>query len=134
MQWIVKEGKTSLIVAYMNPKQYILAKLLIELGVNVNAYRPRRHDDTSLHHATKRGLDKMVMLLFSHRANSLVRNDDCQTPLDVARLRGFTNVVRAIESHFCFFSGWLREFYGPGFSCSQGICQCTFQFLFSPCL
>lgn len=30
-------------------------------------------------------------------ANPLVRNDDGQTPLNVARSRGFVNVVRAIE-------------------------------------
>ena len=40
VQWIDKDGKTPLIVACMNPEQYILAKTLIELGANVNAYRP----------------------------------------------------------------------------------------------
>lgn len=30
-------------------------------------------------------------------ANVLIMNDDCQTPLDVARAKGHTNVVRAIE-------------------------------------
>lgn len=30
-------------------------------------------------------------------ANPLVLNDDCQTPLEVARVKGFSNVVRAIE-------------------------------------
>lgn len=30
-------------------------------------------------------------------ANALVLNDDCQTPLEVARAKGFTNVVRANE-------------------------------------
>lgn len=33
-------------------------------------------------------------------ANALVMNDDCQTPLDVARVKGFGNVVRAIEVLF----------------------------------
>lgn len=42
-------------------------------------------------------------------------NDDCQTPLDVARAKGFSNVVREIEGHLCLFSGWLRELHGPGF-------------------
>ena len=36
-------------------------------------------------------------LLIYVSANALVRNDDCQTPLDVARVKGHTNVVRAIE-------------------------------------
>lgn len=45
-------------------------------------------------------------------ANALVRNDDCHSALDVARIKGHTNVVRAIEvsllrqnckfSEFCY--------------------------------
>ena len=35
-----REGKTPLIVACMNPERYNVAKTLIELGANVNAYRP----------------------------------------------------------------------------------------------
>lgn len=35
--------------------------------------------------------------LFKSSANPLVINDDCQTPLDVARAKGYVNVVRAIE-------------------------------------
>lgn len=27
-------------------------------------------------------------------------NDDCQTPLDVARVKGYGNIVRAIEVFF----------------------------------
>ncbi|XP_009764908.1 putative E3 ubiquitin-protein ligase XBAT35 isoform X2 [Nicotiana sylvestris] len=115
LEWMDKEGKTPLIVACMNPELYNVAKTLIELGANVNAYRPGRHAGTPLHHAAKRGLEQTVKLLLSHGANALIMNDDCQTPLDVARIKGFSNVVRAIENHICLFSGWLREFYGPGF-------------------
>lgn len=39
-QWIDKEGKTPLIAACMNPQLSNVAKTLIELGANVNAYRP----------------------------------------------------------------------------------------------
>ncbi|XP_058208181.1 putative E3 ubiquitin-protein ligase XBAT35 isoform X2 [Rhododendron vialii] len=115
LEWVDKDGKTPLIVACMDPERFISAKTLIELGANVNAYRPGLHAGTPLHHAAKRGLDHTVKLLLSHGANPLVRNDDGQTPLTVARSRGFVNVVRAIENHICFFSGWLREFYGPSF-------------------
>lgn len=38
-----------------------------------------------------------LCLLVDVSANALVRNDDCQTPLDVARLNGHTNVVRTLE-------------------------------------
>lgn len=40
VQWIDREGKTPLIVACMNPELIHVAKTLIELGANVNAYRP----------------------------------------------------------------------------------------------
>ncbi|GLU08181.1 hypothetical protein SLE2022_251050 [Rubroshorea leprosula] len=115
LEWIDREGKTPLILACMNPELYNVAKILIELGANPNAYRPGRHAGTPLHHAAKRGLQNTVKLLLSHGANPLVVNDDCQTPLDVARAKGFSNVVRAIEDHICLFSGSMREFYGPGF-------------------
>ncbi|KFK39616.1 hypothetical protein AALP_AA3G267100 [Arabis alpina] len=115
LEWMDREGKTPLIMACMNSELYDVAKTLIELGSNVNAYRPGRHAGTPLHHAAKRGLENTVKLLLSHGANPLVLNDDCQTPLEVARVKGFSNVVRAIESHICLFSGWMREFYGPTF-------------------
>lgn len=35
-----REGKTALILACMNSELYDVAKTLIELGSNVNAYRP----------------------------------------------------------------------------------------------
>lgn len=40
-------------------------------------------------------------------------NDDCQTPLDVARVKGHTNVVHAIENQVCYSSGWLWGIYCP---------------------
>ncbi|XP_039040257.1 putative E3 ubiquitin-protein ligase XBAT34 isoform X1 [Hibiscus syriacus] len=115
LEWIDKEGKTPLILACLNPSLFDVAQILIELGANINAYRPGRHGGTPLHHAAKRGLLNTVKLLLSHGANPLAMNDDCQTPLDVARAKGNINVVRAIEEHICLFSGWMREFYGPGF-------------------
>ncbi|OWM70458.1 putative E3 ubiquitin-protein ligase XBAT35 isoform X2 [Punica granatum] len=115
LEWMDREGKTPLIVASLNPQLYDVAKTLVELGANVNAYRPGRNGGTPLHHAAKRGHESTVRLLLSHGANPLVMNDDCQTPLDVARAKGYANVVRTIEGHMCLFSGWMREFYGPGF-------------------
>lgn len=115
LEWIDKEGKTPLILACMNPELMNVANTLIELGANVNAYRPGRHAGTPLHHAAKRGLERTVKLLLSHGANALMMNDDCLSPLGVAREKGYANIVRTIEGHICLFSGWLREFYGPGF-------------------
>ncbi|XP_077250741.1 putative E3 ubiquitin-protein ligase XBOS34 isoform X1 [Tasmannia lanceolata] len=112
LEWIDKEGKTPLIVACMMPDGFLIAKTLIELGANVNAYRPGSHAGTPLHHAAKRGLEQTVTLLLSHGANALALNDDCHTALDMARAKGHTKVVRAIESYICLFSGWLRELSG----------------------
>ncbi|CAM8911683.1 unnamed protein product [Rhodiola kirilowii] len=115
IEWIDRDGKTPLIAACLNPDLFDVAKTLIELGANVNAYRAGQHNGTPLHHAAKRGLDRTVKLLLSHGANALLLNDDCQTPLEVARAKGYSNVVRTIENQICLFSGWMREFSGPGF-------------------
>lgn len=40
VQWIDKDGKTPLIVACMDSGLFNVAKTLIEMGANVNAYRP----------------------------------------------------------------------------------------------
>nr|XP_019702279.1 putative E3 ubiquitin-protein ligase XBAT35 isoform X2 [Elaeis guineensis] len=114
-QWMDKEGKTPLILACMRHDLLHVAKALIEMGANVNAYRPGCHAGTPLHHAAKKGLEQTVHLLLSHGANPFIMNDDCQSALDVAREKGHYNVVRAIESRICLFSGWLCEHYGPGF-------------------
>lgn len=40
VQWMDKEGKTPLIVACLRHDLVPVAKALIDLGANVNAYRP----------------------------------------------------------------------------------------------
>nr|GMC91894.1 putative E3 ubiquitin-protein ligase XBAT35 isoform X1 [Ipomoea batatas] len=115
LEWVDREGKTPLIATCMSSERFATARTLIELGADVNAYRPGHNAGTPLHHAASRGLDNIVQLLLFHGANALIKNDDSHTPLQVARVKGFSNVVRTIESHICIFSGWLREFYGPSF-------------------
>lgn len=40
LQWMDREGKTPLIAACLNPSLFNVAQTLLELGANVNAYRP----------------------------------------------------------------------------------------------
>ncbi|PIA45390.1 hypothetical protein AQUCO_01700738v1 [Aquilegia coerulea] len=115
LEWCDKEGKTSLMVACLDPQLYHIAKILIEIGADVNAYSPGSNAGTPLHHAVKRGLEQTVKLLLSNGANALKKNDDGHSSLELARVKGYNNLVRIIESHISFFSGWLRELYGPGF-------------------
>ncbi|CAL0299675.1 unnamed protein product [Lupinus luteus] len=110
-----EEGRTPLILACMDSALLHVAKFLIHLGANLNSYRPGPFGGTPLHHAARRGLEQTVELLLSHKANALVRNDNNQTPLDVARSERHAHVVRAIENHICYFKGWMREFHGPWF-------------------
>ncbi|CAL9160399.1 unnamed protein product [Musa hybrid cultivar] len=115
LEWMDKEGKTPLIVACLRHDLLPVAKALIEMGANVNVYRPGCHAGTPLHHAAKKGLEQTVHLLISNGANPFIMNDDCHTALDLAREKGHINVVRAIENRVSLFAGWLREVHGPGF-------------------
>ncbi|ERN18763.1 putative E3 ubiquitin-protein ligase XBAT34 [Amborella trichopoda] len=115
LEWMDKDGRTPLIFACTRGDLLNVAETLIDLGANINAYRPGSHGGTPLHHAAKRGLHSIARLLLSRGANAIVMNDDCQSPLDIAREKGFFHVVRVIEAHICLFSGWLRELSGPGF-------------------
>ncbi|PON64902.1 Cdk-activating kinase assembly factor [Parasponia andersonii] len=115
LEWTGRDGKTPLMVACMNPNLIDIAKTLIQLGANVNAYRHGRDAGTPLHHVAKEGLDQTVALLLSHGANALLPNDDGQTALEIARLHRHTKVVRTIENHVCYFSGSFREIISPRF-------------------
>uniref|UniRef100_A0A0A9DG92 Uncharacterized protein n=2 Tax=Arundo donax TaxID=35708 RepID=A0A0A9DG92_ARUDO len=120
LEWIDKEGKTPLMVACMRPDLLDVAKVLVELGANVNAYRPGSHCGTALHHAAKKGLEQTVHFLLSHGANPFITNDDCNTALELAREKGHVNVVRAIEGRISLFL-WMDE--GELCSCFSG-CHC----------
>ncbi|KAF8098708.1 hypothetical protein N665_0260s0018 [Sinapis alba] len=91
LEWRDKEGNTPLSLACKQSMLFNVAQTLIELGANVNAPR----NATPLYHAARRGLENTVNLLLSN-------GDTIKFP----------SVLRAIESHICVFSGWMREFYG----------------------
>jgi protein neuralized len=115
LEFLDKEGRTPLILACTRGDLFEMVLTLLNLGANINAYRPGTFGGYPLHHAAKRGLDKTVLLLLSRGADPLAVNDDSLTPLDMARSRGHVAVVRMIEDRLCVFSGMLRELSGPGF-------------------
>ncbi|KAB2053171.1 hypothetical protein ERO13_A12G159700v2 [Gossypium hirsutum] len=82
-----------------------------------------RHGGTPLHHAAKRGLlntSSLIGNLFELSTNPLVMNDDCQTPLDVARVKGNVNVVKAIEDYIVY------SLVGCGSFTGQDLLKCLF--------
>ncbi|XP_059317641.1 putative E3 ubiquitin-protein ligase XBAT35 isoform X2 [Lycium ferocissimum] len=95
----------------MKPELYNVARTLIQLGANVNHYRLGRGGGTPLHHAARRDFVPTVELLLARRANAFRRNDDGQTPLDVARNKGYIDVVRAIEGHIDYQRRNDNSFY-----------------------
>ncbi|CAA7398879.1 unnamed protein product [Spirodela intermedia] len=172
VQWRSFSGKTPLILACSEANLLPVAKVLLDLGADVNDYDPEYGVGTALHRAAKRGLEQTAILLLSHggnilfvcfisigikrldelhliidcnkfslphaprcfrwksnkptsqkvfnfqnsqtsllTANPLLPNCFHRNSLDHAREAGHTGIVRAIESHICFFSGWLRETY-----------------------
>lgn len=114
LEWVDKEGRTPLILACTRGELFDMAITLLNLGANMNAYRPGTHGGLPLHHAAKRGLEKTVNLLLSNGADPLAINDDGQTPLEMARSRGHLSVVRLLEERLCLFNGMLRELAGLG--------------------
>ncbi|MCO5568626.1 hypothetical protein L7F22_022325 [Adiantum nelumboides] len=68
LEWIDKEGRTPLILACTRGELLDMAITLLNLGANVDVYRPGMHRGTPLHHAAKRGLEKTVTLLLSRGA------------------------------------------------------------------
>lgn len=114
LEWVDKEGRTPLVLACTRGELLDMATTLLNLGANINAYRPGSHGGFPLHHAAKRGLEKTVTLLLSRGADPLCINDDGQTPLEMARSRGHVSVVRLLEERLCLFSGMLRELSGFG--------------------
>ncbi|XP_024537774.1 putative E3 ubiquitin-protein ligase XBAT34 [Selaginella moellendorffii] len=104
-----KNGMTPLIVSCLDGTLLQMARLLISLGANVHAYRSGLHAGYPLHHAAKRGHDQIVALLLSRGASALAVNDDGQTALDMARIRGHASVVRVIEDWISLFRGILRQ-------------------------
>ncbi|MCO5568576.1 hypothetical protein L7F22_022275 [Adiantum nelumboides] len=71
LEWIDKEGRTPLILACTRGELLDMAITLLNLGANVDVYRPGMHRGTPLHHAAKRGLEKTVTLLLSRGGRSL---------------------------------------------------------------
>ncbi|CAL5079994.1 unnamed protein product [Urochloa decumbens] len=90
-----------------------MARVLIEMGANVNAYRRGSRRATALHHAADSGAEMVVKLLIIHGADPHIKNDYGETSLELARKKGHLSVVWAIEREICKFRGWMREKYGP---------------------
>lgn len=102
-----REGKTALIVSCMNSERFHVAKTLLELGANVNAYRPGNKFFFLLLFFPCSASSVLRAILFHvpssnntinlyHRL-SLGRNGG--TPLHHATKRGLEKTVKLLLSH-----------------------------------
>jgi len=73
-----------------------MMQALLEAGAQVNV---AQHGGwTPLHQAADHGHQPLVMLLLQHGADPTARSDNGQTPADMARAKGFDDVVAFLES------------------------------------
>lgn len=117
LEWKDPKDRTPLIVACSHPEGFDSAAALLQLGANVSAYRPGPEGGYPVHHAVKKGLDRTLHLLLENGANLMVVNDLGQTPLQMAREKGYTTTVRLIEDRISLFRGYMRQqvMSTPGF-------------------
>jgi ankyrin repeat protein len=90
------EGCTLLMYeVYM--KNHDTARLFIEQGANVDFQR-QLDGFCSLHFAVQKRDTEMVDILLAAGVDSSVKNDDGQTPLDIAIANGTTDIINQLES------------------------------------
>ena len=73
-----------------------MAKLLIDRGAEVNATDLR--GNSALHGAVDAGHETVAWLLLNQGANPALRNAAGDTALDIARRRGYDEIVKLLQS------------------------------------
>ncbi|XP_009107223.1 putative E3 ubiquitin-protein ligase XBAT34 [Brassica rapa] len=76
---------------------------------DVESIKSHCHEGAGLEWADKDGRTPLIL------ACAEAELCDVAETLKVARAKGYSDTVRAIESRICLFSGWMRELYGPSF-------------------
>ncbi|CAN6988843.1 unnamed protein product [Brassica oleracea var. botrytis] len=76
---------------------------------DVESIKSLCHEGAGLEWADKEGRTPLIL------ACAEAKLYDVAETLKVARAKGYSDTVRAIESRICLFSGWMRELYGPSF-------------------
>ncbi|CAN6819959.1 unnamed protein product [Brassica oleracea] len=76
---------------------------------DVESIKSLCHEGAGLEWADKEGRTPLIL------ACAEAELYDVAETLKVARAKGYSDTVRAIESRICLFSGWMRELYGPSF-------------------
>ncbi|CAG7896671.1 hypothetical protein BRARA_H00247 [Brassica rapa] len=76
---------------------------------DVESIKSHCHEGAGLEWADKEGRTPLIL------ACAETELYDVAETLKVARAKGYSDTVRAIESRICLFSGWMRELYGPSF-------------------
>mmetsp|Transcript_20568 Transcript_20568/g.57059 ORF Transcript_20568/g.57059 Transcript_20568/m.57059 type:complete len:520 (-) Transcript_20568:205-1764(-) len=85
---------------------YMMTKLLVQAGANVNRMNNVKDGSTALHNCAINGSESVAKMLVAVGADPFMENCKGQTPLQYAINRGQTPLVRIFEDK-ALFSGWL---------------------------
>ncbi|GJP66045.1 hypothetical protein CLOP_g22928 [Closterium sp. NIES-67] len=117
LEWQDSHGRTSLIIACSRADMLPVARLLLQLGADVNAYVRGAQGGTAIHQAARKGLDQTVQLLLDYGADPLRPNDIGRRALDIAWEQHRPTMARIIEDRVALFIGYVRQqqLSGPAF-------------------
>ncbi|KAJ0234558.1 hypothetical protein HA466_0272730 [Hirschfeldia incana] len=76
---------------------------------DVECIKSHCHEGAGLEWADNEGRTPFILACAEAELYDVAKN------LKVARDKGYSDTVRAIESRICLFSGWMRELYVPSF-------------------
>ncbi|CAI5980109.1 unnamed protein product [Closterium sp. NIES-64] len=117
LEWRDSHGRTSLIIACSRADMLPVARLLLQLGADVNAYVRGAQGGTAIHQAARKGLDQTVQLLLDYGADPLRTNDIGRRALDIAWEQHRPTMARIIENRVALYVGFVRQqqLSGPAF-------------------
>ncbi|XP_023686686.1 ankyrin repeat domain-containing protein 22 [Paramormyrops kingsleyae] len=87
-----------LIMMEKRNKNATLMKLILNTNVDINGVDCK--GNTGLHYACQRKSDRLIPLLLQKNADPSIRNQDNETPLDIAQRLKFTKIIQMLKKSY----------------------------------